>query len=202
MVDHGADGVKVGIGPGSICTTRIVAGVGVPQITAINDVAKALAKNKIPFIADGGIRFSGDIAKAIAAGAHSVMLGSIFAGTEEAPGEVELYQGRSYKSYRGMGSIGAMQKGSKDRYFQDSENNSDKLVPEGIEGRVPYKGTVVNVIHQLMGGLRASMGYVGVGTIPKMHKKSAFVHISNAGMKESHVHDVQITKEAPNYRVD
>ena len=202
MVDHGADGVKVGIGPGSICTTRIVAGVGVPQITAINDVAKALAKNKIPFIADGGVRFSGDIAKAIAAGAHSVMLGSIFAGTEEAPGEVELYQGRSYKSYRGMGSIGAMQKGSKDRYFQDSENNSDKLVPEGIEGRVPYKGTVVNVIHQLMGGLRASMGYVGVGTIPKMHKKSAFVHISNAGMKESHVHDVQITKEAPNYRVD
>jgi IMP dehydrogenase len=202
MVDHGADGVKVGIGPGSICTTRIVAGVGVPQITAINDVAKALAKNKIPFIADGGIRFSGDIAKAIAAGAHSVMLGSIFAGTEEAPGEVELYQGRSYKSYRGMGSIGAMQKGSKDRYFQDSENNSDKLVPEGIEGRVPYKGTVVNVIHQLMGGLRASMGYVGVSNIPRMHKKSAFVHISNAGMKESHVHDVQITKEAPNYRVD
>ena len=202
LIDHGADGVKVGIGPGSICTTRIVAGVGVPQVTAISDVAAALLKNKIPFIADGGIRYSGDIAKAIAAGASSVMLGSMFAGTEEAPGEVELYQGRSYKSYRGMGSIGAMQKGSSDRYFQDSENNAEKLVPEGIEGRVPYKGSVVNVIHQLMGGLRASMGYVGVNSISVMQKKAKFVQITNAGMKESHVHDVQITKEAPNYRVD
>ena len=202
MIDHGADSVKVGIGPGSICTTRIVAGVGVPQITAINDVYEALKKKNIPFIADGGIRFSGDVAKAIAAGASSVMLGSMFAGTEEAPGEVELFQGRSYKSYRGMGSIGAMKKGSSDRYFQDGENNSDKLVPEGIEGRVPYKGTVVNVLHQLMGGLRASMGYVGVDTIPNMHKKAKFIEITNAGIKESHVHDVQITKEAPNYRVD
>jgi len=202
LVDQGADGVKVGIGPGSICTTRVVAGVGVPQITAINDVANALIKKGIPFIADGGIRYSGDIAKAIAAGAHSVMLGSMFAGTEEAPGEVELYQGRSYKSYRGMGSIGAMQQGSKDRYFQDSEDNSEKLVPEGIEGRVPYKGPVINVIHQLTGGLKASMGYVGVNSIKAMHKKAAFVHITNAGIKESHVHDVQITKEAPNYRVE
>ena len=202
LIGVGADGVKVGIGPGSICTTRIVAGVGVPQITAINDVADALRKKGIPFIADGGIRYSGDIAKAIAAGAYSVMLGSMFAGTEEAPGEVELYQGRSYKSYRGMGSIGAMQKGSKDRYFQDSENNSEKLIPEGIEGRVPYKGSVSNVIHQLMGGLKASMGYVGVGNIQALHKKAAFVHITNAGIKESHVHDVQITKEAPNYRVE
>ncbi len=202
LVDQGADGVKVGIGPGSICTTRVVAGVGVRQITAINDVANALIKKGIPFIADGGIRYSGDIAKAIAAGAHSVMLGSMFAGTEEAPGEVELYQGRSYKSYRGMGSIGAMQQGSKDRYFQDSENNSEKLVPEGIEGRVPYKGPVINVIHQLTGGLKASMGYVGVNSIKAMHKKAAFVHITNAGIKGSHVHDVQITKEAPNYRVE
>ncbi|MDA9155486.1 IMP dehydrogenase [Methylophilaceae bacterium] len=202
MVDHGADSVKVGIGPGSICTTRIVAGVGVPQITAINDVYKVLKKKNIPFIADGGIRFSGDVAKAIAAGASSVMLGSMFAGTEEAPGEVELFQGRSYKSYRGMGSIGAMKKGSSDRYFQDGEGNSDKLVPEGIEGRVPFKGTVVNVLHQLMGGLRASMGYVGVDTISNMHKKAKFIEITNAGIKESHVHDVQITKEAPNYRVD
>ena len=202
LIDHGADGVKVGIGPGSICTTRIVAGVGVPQVTAIANVAEILNKKKIPFIADGGIRYSGDIAKAIAAGASSVMLGSMFAGTEEAPGEVELYQGRSYKSYRGMGSIGAMQKGSSDRYFQDSENNAEKLVPEGIEGRVPYKGPVLNVIHQLMGGLRASMGYVGVQNISEMHKKATFVQITNAGIKESHVHDVQITKEAPNYRVD
>ena len=202
LIDNGSDGVKVGIGPGSICTTRIVAGVGVPQITAINDVAESLRKKGIPFIADGGIRYSGDIAKAIAAGAYSVMLGSMFAGTEEAPGEVELYQGRSYKSYRGMGSIGAMQQGSKDRYFQDSENNSEKLVPEGIEGRVPFKGPVINVIHQLMGGLKASMGYVGVDTIKAMHKKAAFVHITNAGIKESHVHDIQITKEAPNYRVE
>ena len=202
LIDHGADGVKVGIGPGSICTTRIVSGVGVPQVTAIANVAEILNKKNIPFIADGGIRYSGDIAKAIAAGASSVMLGSMFAGTEEAPGEVELYQGRSYKSYRGMGSIGAMQKGSSDRYFQDSENNAEKLVPEGIEGRVPYKGPVLNVIHQLMGGLRASMGYVGVQNITEMHKKATFVQITNAGIKESHVHDVQITKEAPNYRVD
>ena len=202
LMDHGADGVKVGIGPGSICTTRIVAGVGVPQITAISNVAEALKKHGIPFIADGGIRYSGDIAKAIAAGASSVMLGGMFAGTEEAPGEVELFQGRSYKSYRGMGSIGAMQKGSSDRYFQDSEDNAEKLVPEGIEGRVPYKGPVINVIHQLMGGLRASMGYVGADSIGSMHKKASFVHITNAGIRESHVHDVQITKEAPNYRVD
>ena len=202
LIDHGADAVKVGIGPGSICTTRIVAGVGVPQITAISNVAEFLNKKKIPFISDGGIRYSGDIAKAIAAGASSVMLGSMFAGTEEAPGEVELYQGRSYKSYRGMGSIGAMQKGSSDRYFQDDEDNSEKLVPEGIEGRVPYKGPVINVIHQLMGGLRASMGYLGVKTISEMHKKANFVQITNAGIRESHVHDVQITKEAPNYRVD
>lgn len=202
LMDHGANGVKVGIGPGSICTTRIVAGVGVPQITAISNVAEALHKNNIPFIADGGIRYSGDIAKAIAAGASSVMLGGMFAGTEEAPGEVELYQGRSYKSYRGMGSIGAMQKGSSDRYFQDSENNAENLVPEGIEGRVPYKGSVVDVIHQLMGGLRASMGYVGADSIKNMHSKSNFVHITNAGIKESHVYDVQITKEAPNYRVE
>ena len=202
LIDSGADGVKVGIGPGSICTTRIVAGVGVPQVTAIANVAEILNKKNIPFIADGGIRYSGDIAKAIAAGASSVMLGSMFAGTEEAPGEVELYQGRSYKSYRGMGTIGAMQKGCSDRYFQDSENNAEKLVPEGIEGRVPYKGPVLNVIHQLMGGLRASMGYVGVQNITEMHKKATFVQITNAGIKESHVHDVQITKEAPNYRVD
>ena len=202
LVDHGADCVKVGIGPGSICTTRIVAGVGVPQITAISNVAKALEKSGVPFIADGGIRFSGDISKAIAAGANSVMLGGMFAGTEEAPGEVELYQGRSYKSYRGMGSIGAMQKGSSDRYFQDNTANADKLVPEGIEGRVPYKGSVVAVIHQLMGGLRASMGYVGCSTIEDMRNKAEFVQITSAGMNESHVHDVQITKEAPNYRID
>jgi IMP dehydrogenase len=202
LVDAGADGVKVGIGPGSICTTRIVAGVGVPQITAINNVAEALHQSKVPLIADGGIRYSGDIAKAIAAGAYNVMLGSMFAGTEEAPGEVELFQGRSYKSYRGMGSIGAMQEGSKDRYFQDSEDNAEKLVPEGIEGRVPYKGSVKNVIHQLMGGLRASMGYVGVQNIDDMRNKSEFVQITNAGIRESHVHDVQITKEAPNYRLD
>ena len=202
LVDAGADAVKVGIGPGSICTTRIVAGVGVPQITAINNVAEALKAKKIPLIADGGIRYSGDVAKALAAGAYNVMLGSMFAGTEEAPGEVELFQGRSYKSYRGMGSIGAMQQGSKDRYFQDSEDNAEKLVPEGIEGRVPYKGSVKNVIHQLMGGLRASMGYVGVANIKDMREKAEFVQITNSGMRESHVHDVQITKEAPNYRLD
>lgn len=202
LVDAGADCVKVGIGPGSICTTRIVAGVGVPQITAISNVAEALKKSGTPFIADGGIRFSGDISKAIAAGANCVMLGGMFAGTEEAPGEVELYQGRSYKSYRGMGSVGAMQKGSSDRYFQDNEGNADKLVPEGIEGRVPYKGSVVAVIHQLMGGLRSSMGYVGAPDIDTMRNKAEFVQITGAGMNESHVHDVQITKEAPNYRVE
>ena len=202
LVDAGADGVKVGIGPGSICTTRIVAGVGVPQISAISNVELALRGTGVPFIADGGIRFSGDISKAIAAGAYSVMLGGMFAGTEEAPGEVELYQGRSYKSYRGMGSIGAMQQGSSDRYFQDNNGNADKLVPEGIEGRVPYKGSVLAVIHQLMGGLRASMGYVGAADIKTMREKAEFVQITSAGMRESHVHDVQITKEAPNYRID
>ncbi|MFJ5444940.1 IMP dehydrogenase [Methylobacillus methanolivorans] len=202
LVDAGADGVKVGIGPGSICTTRIVAGVGVPQITAVSNVEEALRGTGVPFIADGGIRFSGDISKAIAAGAYSVMLGGMFAGTEEAPGEIELFQGRSYKSYRGMGSIGAMEKGSSDRYFQDNNGNADKLVPEGIEGRVPYKGSVLAVIHQLMGGLRASMGYVGCSTIEEMRNKAEFVQITAAGMRESHVHDVQITKEAPNYRVD
>lgn len=202
LVDAGADGVKIGIGPGSICTTRIVAGVGVPQISAISNVEKALRGTGVPFIADGGIRFSGDISKAIAAGAYSVMLGGMFAGTEEAPGEIELFQGRSYKSYRGMGSIGAMEKGSSDRYFQDVNSGADKLVPEGIEGRVPYKGSVLAVIHQLMGGLRASMGYVGAKDITEMREKAEFVQITSAGMRESHVHDVQITKEAPNYRID
>jgi IMP dehydrogenase len=204
LVDHGADCVKVGIGPGSICTTRIVAGVGVPQITAIANVADALGalKKTIPCIADGGIRYSGDIAKAIAAGANCVMLGSMFAGTEEAPGETELFQGRSYKSYRGMGSVGAMQKGSSDRYFQDPQNNADKFVPEGVEGRVPYKGPLVNVLHQLKGGLSASMGYLGCKTIDEMRSNAEFVEITSAGIRESHVHDVQITKEAPNYRVE
>jgi len=202
LVDNGADGVKVGIGPGSICTTRIVAGVGVPQISAVSNVEEALRGSGVPFIADGGIRYSGDISKAIAAGAYSVMLGGMFAGTEEAPGEIELFQGRSYKSYRGMGSIGAMQKGSSDRYFQDNNGNADKLVPEGVEGRVPYKGSVIAVIHQLMGGLRASMGYVGCSTIDEMRNKAEFVQITSAGMRESHVHDVQITKEAPNYHID
>ena len=202
LMDHGADCVKVGIGPGSICTTRIVAGVGVPQITAIVDVSEALAKHKIPCIADGGIRFSGDMAKALAAGASTVMLGGMFAGTEEAPGETELFQGRSYKSYRGMGSVGAMQKGSSDRYFQDPQNNADKFVPEGVEGRVPYKGSMLGVVHQLTGGLRASMGYLGCKSIGDMHKNAEFVEITAAGIRESHVHDVQITKEAPNYRVD
>lgn len=199
LVEAGADGVKVGIGPGSICTTRIVAGVGVPQITAVSNVAEALAGTGVPLIADGGIRFSGDIAKALAAGANAVMLGGLFAGTEEAPGEVELFQGRSYKSYRGMGSLGAMQQGSSDRYFQDNISNVDKLVPEGVEGRVPYKGTVIAVIHQLMGGVRSSMGYLGCATIADVHNKAEFVQITSAGMHESHVHDVQITKEAPNY---
>ena len=200
LADHGADGVKVGIGPGSICTTRIVAGVGVPQITAIQNVAAALKDRDVPLIADGGIRYSGDIAKAIAAGAHGLMLGSLFAGTEEAPGEIELYQGRSYKSYRGMGSLGAMQQGAADRYFQDPSIHADKLVPEGVEGRVPYKGTVVSVIEQLMGGLRASMGYLGCENIEAVRARAQFVEITAAGMRESHVHDVQIVKEAPNYQ--
>ena len=201
MVDHGADGVKVGIGPGSICTTRIVAGVGVPQITAISNVYEALKETNVPLIADGGIRFSGDIAKAIAAGAHCVMMGSMFAGTEEAPGETVLYQGRSYKLYRGMGSIGAMQDGAADRYFQDPANNADKLVPEGIEGRVAYKGSVLSIIFQMAGGLRSSMGYCGCATIDQMRTKTQFVEITSAGMRESHVHDVTIVNEAPNYRV-
>ena len=202
LVQAGADGVKVGIGPGSICTTRIVAGVGVPQITAVDNVATALAGSGVPLIADGGIRYSGDISKAIAAGANVVMLGGLFAGTEEAPGETVLFQGRSYKSYRGMGSLGAMQQGAADRYFQENDGNVDKLVPEGIEGRVPYKGAVTAVIHQLMGGLRASMGYVGCGTIDDMRSRAEFVEITSAGIRESHVHDVQITKEAPNYHVE
>ena len=199
LADCGADAVKVGIGPGSICTTRIVAGVGVPQITAIDLVATAL-KDRIPLIADGGLRYSGDIGKAIAAGASAVMIGGLFAGTEEAPGEVELFQGRSYKSYRGMGSLGAMQQGSKDRYFQDA-SDADKLVPEGIEGRVPYRGPLRNIVHQLAGGLRASMGYVGCASIAEMRSKPQFVRVTNAGMRESHVHDVTITKEPPNYRM-
>jgi IMP dehydrogenase len=202
LVDHGADGVKVGIGPGSICTTRIVAGVGVPQITAVDMVANAMAASGTPLVADGGIRFSGDISKAIAAGANAVMLGGLFAGTEEAPGETVLYQGRSYKAYRGMGSLGAMKDGAADRYFQDSDANVEKLVPEGIEGRVPYKGPVTAVIHQLMGGLRSSMGYVGCATIDEMRARAEFVEITSAGIRESHVHDVQITKEAPNYHID
>jgi IMP dehydrogenase len=202
LVDHGADGVKVGIGPGSICTTRIVAGVGVPQITAIQDVAEALAKAGVPLIADGGIRFSGDAAKALAAGAHTVMLGSMLAGTDESPGDIEMYQGRSYKAYRGMGSLGAMQKGAADRYFQDSELNVDKLVPEGVEGRVAYKGSVVWVIQQLVGGVRASMGYTGCDSIDALRTRARFVEITTAGMRESHVHDVQIVKEAPNYRAE
>jgi IMP dehydrogenase len=204
LVEAGADGVKVGIGPGSICTTRIVAGVGVPQISAVANVAEALAKKGVPLIADGGIRYSGDVAKALAAGAYSVMIGGLFAGTEEAPGEVELYQGRSYKSYRGMGSLGAMaqKQGSADRYFQDATDEIEKLVPEGIEGRVPYKGTLLAIIHQLMGGVRSSMGYTGCRNMDEMRTKPGFVRITGAGMRESHVHDVAITKEAPNYRTD
>lgn len=202
LVEAGADAVKVGIGPGSICTTRVVAGVGVPQISAISDVAKALEGTGIPLIADGGIRFSGDVAKALAAGASTCMMGSMFAGTEEASGEVVLYQGRSYKSYRGMGSLGAMADGSADRYFQDPNNNVDKLVPEGIEARVPYKGSVLAIIYQLVGGIRASMGYCGAASIADFHAKAEFVEITAAGVRESHVHDVQITKEAPNYRAD
>jgi IMP dehydrogenase len=204
LVDHGADAVKVGIGPGSICTTRIVAGVGVPQITAIQNAVEGAAKAGVPVIADGGVRYSGDIAKAIAAGASIVMMGSLFAGTEESPGDIELYQGRSYKSYRGMGSLGAMQQGSSDRYFQELEalGDAEKLVPEGIEGRVPFKGPVVNVIHQLMGGLRAAMGYCGCATVEELRTRAEFVEITSAGIRESHVHDVQIVKEAPNYRVE
>ncbi len=203
LVKAGADGVKVGIGPGSICTTRIVTGIGVPQISAIANVAAALKETDVPLIADGGIRFSGDVAKAVAAGAHSIMMGSMFAGTEEAPGEIELYQGRSYKSYRGMGSLGAMaqSQGSSDRYFQDASQGAEKLVPEGIEGRVPYKGTVSAIIHQMMGGLRSAMGYTGSINIPAMRTKTRFVRVTSAGMNESHVHDVSITKEAPNYPV-
>jgi IMP dehydrogenase len=205
LADVGADAVKVGIGPGSICTTRIVAGVGVPQIMAVDSVATALQGTGVPLISDGGVRYSGDIAKAIAAGASTVMMGSMFAGTEEAPGEIVLYQGRSYKSYRGMGSIGAMQQGSADRYFQESSTgnpNTDKLVPEGIEGRVPYKGSIVSIIYQMAGGVRASMGYCGCATIADMQNKAEFVEITTAGIRESHVHDVQITKEAPNYRAE
>jgi IMP dehydrogenase len=202
LADHGADGVKVGIGPGSICTTRIVAGVGVPQITAIENVSSALNGTGIPAIADGGIRYSGDVAKAIAAGANTVMLGGLLAGTEESPGDIELFQGRSYKTYRGMGSLSAMQQGSSDRYFQDNEKNADKLVPEGVEGRVPFKGSVIAVIHQLIGGVRSGMGYLGCETINEMHKKAEFVEITSAGIRESHVHNVQITKEAPNYHVE
>jgi IMP dehydrogenase len=204
LADHGADAVKVGVGPGSICTTRIVAGVGVPQISAIQFAIEGVTRGNIPVIADGGIRYSGDIAKALAAGASSVMLGSLFAGTEEAPGDTELYQGRSYKSYRGMGSLGAMQQGSSDRYFQDAEGEgaAERLVPQGIEGRVPYKGALTAVIHQLMGGLRAAMGYCGCATVDELRTRAEFVEITSAGMRESHVHDVQITKEAPNYRVE
>lgn len=204
LAKAGADAVKVGIGPGSICTTRIVAGVGVPQITAINSIAKALSGTKVKIIADGGIRHSGDICKAIAAGAHLVMIGSLFAGTDEAPGEVELFQGRSYKSYRGMGSMGAMAgaHGSRDRYFQATEKSAEKLVPEGIEGRVPYKGSVLTIIHQLIGGLRAGMGYTGSAKIDELRENTEFLRITAAGMRESHVHDVSITKEAPNYRID
>lgn len=202
LVEAGADGVKVGIGPGSICTTRIVAGVGVPQITAISDVAAVLKGSGVPLIGDGGIRYSGDVAKALAAGADCVMLGSMFAGTEEAPGAVILFQGRSYKSYRGMGSLGAMQDGAADRYFQDSSSAAEKMVPEGIEGRVAYKGSLVPIIYQLCGGVRASMGYCGCGTIEQLHADAQFTEISSAGMRESHVHDVQIVREAPNYRID
>ena len=202
LVKAGVDAIKVGIGPGSICTTRIVAGVGVPQITAISEAASAVRGTTVKVIADGGIRFSGDISKALAAGADSVMLGSLFAGTTEAPGEIELYQGRTYKNYRGMGSIGAMKSGSSERYFQGNETTSDKFVPEGIEGRVPYKGGLANILHQLLGGIRSSMGYLGCSNIKELHTKAKFVKITNAGMKESHVHDVMITKEAPNYQID
>jgi IMP dehydrogenase len=202
LIDAGVDGLKVGIGPGSICTTRVVAGVGVPQISAVAEVSSAVAGTGVPVISDGGIRYSGDIAKALVAGAHCVMIGSLFAGTEESPGDVELYQGRSYKSYRGMGSLGAMSQshGSSDRYFQDAAEEIEKLVPEGIEGRVPYKGSLIAIVHQLIGGVRAAMGYTGCGNIEDMRSKPEFVKITSAGRRESHVHDVSITKEAPNYR--
>jgi IMP dehydrogenase len=196
----GVDAVKVGIGPGSICTTRIVSGVGVPQITAIDEVSRALKRSNVKVIADGGIRFSGDISKAIVAGADTVMLGGLFAGTQESPGEIELYQGRTYKNYRGMGSIAAMKDGSKDRYFQDDNDEKDKLVPEGIEGRVPYKGPLSSILYQLVGGLRSSMGYIGCKNINEMHNKARFVRVTDAGVNESHVHDVSITKEPPNYQ--
>jgi IMP dehydrogenase len=202
LVDHGADAVKVGIGPGSICTTRVVAGVGIPQVTAIKNVSAGLAGSGVPLISDGGIRYSGDIVKALAAGASSIMLGGLFAGTEESPGEIELFQGRSYKTYRGMGSLSAMQQGSSDRYFQQPEQDSRKLVPEGVEGRVPFKGSVIAVIHQLIGGVRSGMGYLGCETIDDMHAKAEFIEITAAGIRESHVHNVQITKEAPNYHID
>ncbi|QYZ65257.1 MAG: inosine-5-monophosphate dehydrogenase [Gammaproteobacteria bacterium (ex Lamellibrachia satsuma)] len=204
LVDAGADAVKVGIGPGSICTTRIVAGVGVPQVTAVSNIAKALEGTGVPLIADGGLRYSGDIAKVLAAGAYSVMIGGMFAGTDESPGDVEIFQGRSYKSYRGMGSLGAMsgKQGSSDRYFQEDTQDKEKLVPEGIEGRVPYKGTALSIIYQIIGGIRSSMGYTGCATIDEMRTKPEFVRVTNAGMTESHVHDVTITKEAPNYRRD
>jgi IMP dehydrogenase len=200
LIRAGANGIKVGVGPGSICTTRIVAGVGVPQFTALRDCAKVAAKHGIPVIADGGIKFSGDICKAIGVGAHAVMIGSLFAGTDETPGDTFLYQGRKYKGYRGMGSIGAMKEGSSDRYFQDSQ--SSKLVPEGIEGKVPYRGPIAEMIYQLLGGLRSGMGYTGAATIDELHRKARFVQISAAGLRESHVHDVIITKEAPNYRTE
>ena len=204
LIEAGVDGIKVGVGPGSICTTRVVAGVGVPQISAIINVAEAAATHGVPIIADGGIRYSGDIAKALVAGAHCVMVGGLFAGTEESPGEVELYQGRSYKSYRGMGSVGAMSQayGSSDRYMQDPSEQLENLVPEGIEGRVPYKGSLVAIVHQLMGGVRAAMGYTGCSSVDEMRSKPTFVRITGAGMRESHVHDVTITKEPPNYRAD
>jgi IMP dehydrogenase len=202
LIEAGVDAVKVGVGPGSICTTRIVAGVGVPQLTAISDAVAAAKGSHVAVIADGGIKYSGDVAKALAAGANTVMIGSLFAGTDEAPGEIILYQGRSYKSYRGMGSIGAMKEGSKDRYFQADVETPQKLVPEGIEGRVPYKGPLRESIYQLVGGLRASMGYLGCATIAELHEKARFVKISSSGLRESHVHDVIITKEAPNYRVE
>ena len=202
LVDAGADGVKVGVGPGSICTTRIIAGVGVPQITAVANVAAVLEGTGVPLIADGGIRFSGDLAKAVAAGAHVIMVGSMLAGTEEAPGEIELYQGRSYKAYRGMGSLGAMAKGSSDRYFQNAAEGVEKLVPEGIEGRVPYKGSLTTIVTQLIGGLRAAMGYTGCTNIDELRSKAQFVRITGAGIRESHVHDVTMTKEPPNYRME
>jgi len=202
LVEAGVDGVKVGVGPGSICTTRIVTGVGVPQITAVANVVASLAGKNIPVISDGGIRYSGDVCKALAAGAHTIMIGSLFAGTEESPGEIELYQGRSYKAYRGMGSLGAMAQGSSDRYFQDDKKQVDKLVPEGIEGRIPYKGNLNTVIHQLLGGLRSGMGYTGCATLDELHTKAEFVQITAAGIRESHVHDVTITKESPNYHIE